>query len=294
MFPFGEWKAWCCMVVCFSIQLANAIAFPLAEGWLWSWDKHFFTTDSINIFCFHWRVEGLVRHCCASHIRWQTKELSNWCTCICPTTLACIKHRWSFSNYTGKSCTFNVVALVMGQRWSPNKTQHQHILCPLDSNRLGIAFSLPPIHAAYNIAFPNVTQKNFVLQPLPSIRRWIFFNYIVNKANTNVWSWPWNKMASLSTHIIIICCFSFDGRRLGTSHYGGRQNGGTGGMQNNICLATVSVYTQVELVQLHNILVLMLWEQPPFVSWPKPPVRSWYLSLCNWNKLYLGLWSSVV
>ena len=102
------------------------------------------------------------------------------------------------------------------------------------------------------------------------------------KANTNVWSWPWNKVASLSTNIIIRCCFSFDGRRLGTSHYGGRQNCGTSGLQNNIFLATVSVYTQVELVQLHNILVLMLWEQPPFVSWPKPHVRSCYLSLCNW------------
>ena len=61
--------------LCDSSQLANAIPLPLAEGWILAMKQFgFFTTDRINIFCLHWRVEGLDRHCCLSHIRWQTKK----------------------------------------------------------------------------------------------------------------------------------------------------------------------------------------------------------------------------
>ena len=106
-------------------------------------------TKNINIFCFHWKAEGLVLHFCLSPIQVTDKMASNMAF-LQPWAY---KPRCSFSNYIQKEIHSKGMALARVQRDSAH-TKNINIFCfHWRVEGLVLHFCLPPIQVADKMAF---------------------------------------------------------------------------------------------------------------------------------------------
>ena len=230
-----------------------------------------------------------------------------------PTTLSVDTQINLFQVQRKKESKSKEMAFAMRQRGYSHDTQQQYIMYPLWSRRRGSAFRLFTIqvadknrshHGSNTItvswhcmlfaphscgiqhSFPNGSQ-HYVSTTLTFHTQINLFQLQSIKEDTNGWLWPLNNVVILSANIINILCFSCEGRKLGTAFrlypITVANKMAAPAACKIICFTAVSVYTQVEIVQLQIMFVLMLCEQPLCLMTKavRSELLSFFLSFCN-------------